>query len=92
MMNKYLSIFAALLLMAGWQTVCAQTNYNMTVWKGGEARESLVTDMDSVTFKPVCGRLVTSITLSKTEMEVLRTLRKGKLTKNTLAHAVQRHI
>ena len=46
------------------------TGYNMAVWQGGTCKEYVVTDVDSVTFRPLYGKIIRSITLSKTELEV----------------------
>ena len=70
-MKKTLSIImAAMLMAAGARAQELVTGYNMAVWQGGTCKEYVVTDVDSVTFRPLYGKIIRSITLSKTELEV----------------------
>lgn len=74
MKQRLLFLLASLLLMmVGMQNAWAQDpimNYNMTVWKNGKMTEYVVTDVDSVTFRPLYGKLVTSLTIDKTEVKL----------------------
>ena len=69
-MKKLLLLLFLLLSVAGVQTALAQQIYNMSVWRNGSYTDYLVSDVDSVTFKWVHGKMVTDITLDKTKTEV----------------------
>ena len=69
---KVRNLLAALLLLmaTGARAQELVTGYNMAVWQNGTCKEYVVTDVDSVTFRPLYGKIIRSITLDKTEMEV----------------------
>ena len=70
MKTTFLSILAVVLMAAGARAQELVTGYNMAVWQNGKFVEYVLEDVDSVSFRPLYGKIIRSITLDKTELEV----------------------
>ena len=70
MKKTFFLIMLSMMMATGARAQELVTGYNMAVWQNGTCKEYVVTDVDSVTFRPLYGKIIRSITLDKTELEV----------------------